>query len=201
MLATQSFEHGLVFNATNGNLDAFNQLVLDYQDIVYNHVYHLLGDPDWAEDVTQESFIKAYQKLEDYRGGSFRAWMLRIATNASYDLYRRASRYSTQPLYPVTHDGEDVESPAWLADPASSVEKTVQQKEDDEDLYRMVNELPLVYRSVILLVDVYEMDYAEVAEALHLPIGTVKSRLARARMQMKEKLSISSKSKLKEIEK
>jgi len=194
MLATQSFEHGLVFNATNGNLDAFNQLVLDYQDIVYNHVYHLLGDPDRAEDVTQESFIKAYQKLDDYRGGSFRAWVLRIATNASYDLYRRASRHPTQPLYPVTDDGEEVESPAWLVDPASSVERTVQQKEDDEDLYRMVNELPLVYRSVILLVDVYEMDYAEVAEALHLPIGTVKSRLARARMQMKEKLSISSKS-------
>jgi RNA polymerase sigma-70 factor (ECF subfamily) len=167
---------------------------LDYQDIVYNHVYHLLGDPDWAEDVTQESFIKAYQKLDDYRGGSFRAWMLRIATNASYDLYRRASRHPTRPLYPVTADGEEVESPAWLADPASSVEKTVQQKEDDEDLYRMLNELPLVYRSVILLVDVYEMDYAEVAEALHLPIGTVKSRLARARVQMKEKLSISSKS-------
>jgi len=194
MLATQSFEHGLVFNAANGNLDAFNQLVLDYQDIVYNHVYHLLGDPDWAEDVTQESFIKAYQKLDDFRGGSFRAWMLRIATNASYDLYRRASRHPTQPLYPVTDDGEEVESPAWLVDPASSVEKTVQQKEDDEDLYRMLNELPLAYRSVILLVDVYEMDYAEVAEALHLPMGTVKSRLARARMQMKEKLSISSKS-------
>lgn len=189
MLATQSFEHGLVFNATNGNLDAFNQLVLDYQDIVYNHVYHLLGDHDWAEDVTQESFIKAYQKLDDYRGGSFRAWVLRIATNASYDLFRRASRHPTQPLYPVTDDGEEVESPAWLVDPASSVEKTVQQKEDDEDLYRMLNELPLAYRSVILLVDVYEMDYAEVAEALHLPIGTVKSRLARARMQMKEKIS------------
>ena len=83
MLATQSFEHGLVFNATNGNLDAFNQLVLDYQDIVYNHVYHLLGDPDRAEDVTQESFIKAYQKLDDYRGGSFRAWVLRIACSES----------------------------------------------------------------------------------------------------------------------
>ncbi len=201
MLATQSFEHGLVFNVTNDNLDAFNQLVLDYQDIVYNHVYHLLGDPDWAEDVTQESFIKAYRKLDTYRGGSFRAWVLRIATNASYDMYRRASRHPTQPLYPMTDNGEEVESPAWLVDPASSVEKTVQQKEDDEALYRMLNELPLTYRTVITLVDVYEMNYAEVAEALHLPIGTVKSRVARARMQMKEKLSISSKSKLKEVEK
>jgi RNA polymerase sigma-70 factor, ECF subfamily len=188
MLATQSFEHGLVFNATNGNLDAFNQLVLDNQDIVYNHVYHLLGDPDWAEDVTQESFIKAYQKLDACRGGSFRAWMLRIATNTSYDFYRRTSRRPTRPLYPVSDDGEEIESPAWLVDPTGSVEKTVQQKEDDEDLYRMLNELPLAYRSVILLVDVYEMDYADAAEALHLPMGTVKSRLARARIEMRNKL-------------
>ena len=76
MLTVQSFEHGLAFNATNGKLDAFNQLVLTHQDIVYHHVYSLLGDPDRAEDVTQESFIKAYQKLDDYHGGSFRAWVL-----------------------------------------------------------------------------------------------------------------------------
>ena len=113
----------------------------------------------------------------------------------------RASRHPTQPLYPITDNGEEVESPAWLIDTAASVEKTIQQKEDDEALYHMLNELPLVYRTVIMLVDVYEMNYAEVAEALQLPIGTVKSHLARARMQMKEKLSISSKSKLKEIEK
>lgn len=200
MLAAQSFEQGLAFNPTNDNLDAFNQLVLTHQDVVYHHVYNLIGDPDRAEDVTQESFIKAYQKLDDYRGGSFRAWVLRIATNASYDLFRRTSRHPTLPIYPITDDSEEVESPSWLVDPAASVEKTVQQKEDDEALYRMLNELPLAYRTVITLVDVYEMNYAEVAEALHLPIGTVKSRLARARMQMKEKLSISSKSKLKEIE-
>lgn len=200
MLATQSFEQGLVSHATNGNLDAFNQLVLTHQDIVYNHVYHLLGDPAWAEDVTQESFIKAYQKLDDYRGGSFRGWVLKIATNASYDFYRRASRHPTRPLYPVSDDGEEVESPAWLVDTTGSVEKSVQQKEDGEELYRMLNELPLAFRSVILLVDVYEMDYAEVAETLNLPLGTVKSRLARARMQMKEKLSASGKSILSEIE-
>ncbi|HET9915047.1 MAG TPA: sigma-70 family RNA polymerase sigma factor [Anaerolineales bacterium] len=184
----QSIESGLVSKAANGDLDAFNQLVLTYQDILYNHALNLLGDPDWAEDVTQESFLKAFQKLNDFRGGSFRAWVLKITTNTSYDLYRRKNRHPTRPLHPVTDDGEEIESPAWLADPAVSVEKTVQQNEENKDLYRMLDELPAAYRSVIALVDVYEMDYAEAAEVLHVPIGTLKSRLARARMQMQEKL-------------
>src|SRR4030043_149192 len=99
MLVAQSFEYGLVTNAVNGDLDAFNQLVLTYQDILYNHALNLLGDPHWAEDVTQESFLKAFRKLSDFRGGSFRAWMLKIATNTSYDLYRRKNRHPTQPLH------------------------------------------------------------------------------------------------------
>lgn len=188
MLMAQSIESGLVSNAANGDLDAFNQLVLTYQDVVYYHAFNLLGDPDWAEDVTQESFLKAFQKLNDFRGGSFRAWVLKIATNTSYDLYRRKNRHPTRPLHPITDDGEEIESPAWLADPAVSVEKTVQQNEENKDLYRMLDELPAAYRSVIALVDVYEMDYAEAAEVLHVPIGTLKSRLARARMRMQEKL-------------
>lgn len=188
MLAAQTFDHELMIHAAGNDLDAFNQLVLTYQDMVYRHVYNLLGDPDWAEDITQESFIKAYQKRDSYRGGSFRAWMLKIATNTSYDLCRRARKHITLPLYPIADDGEEIESPAWLADPANSVEKTVQQKEDEGVIYRLLNELTPEYRSVIVLVDVYEMDYAEAAEALCIPLGTVKSRLARARMQMKEKL-------------
>jgi RNA polymerase sigma-70 factor (ECF subfamily) len=188
MLMAQSFESGLVSNAMNGDLDAFNQLVLTYQDVVYYHAFNLLGDRVWAEDVTQESFLKAFQKINDFRGGSFRAWVLKITTNASYDLHRRRNRHPTQPLHPVTDDGEEVESPAWLVDPALPVEKTVQQNEENKDLYRMLDELPAAYRSVIALVDVYEMDYAEAAEVLHVPIGTLKSRLARARLQMKEKL-------------
>lgn len=188
MLMAQSIESGLVSNAMNGDPDAFNQLVLTYQDVVYCHAFSLLGDRAWAEDVTQESFLKAFQKINDFRGGSFRAWMFRIVTNTSYDLCRRKNRHPTQPLHPVTDDGDEVESPAWLADPALSVEKTVQQNEENKDLYRMLDELPAAYRSVITLVDLYEMDYAEAAESLHVPIGTIKSRLARSRMQMQEKL-------------
>lgn len=184
----QSLECGLVSRAANGDLDAFNQLVLTYQDIVYYHAFNLLGDHAWAQDVTQESFLKAFQKINDFHGGSFRAWMFRIVTNTSYDLYRRKNRHPTQPLHPVTDDGDEVESPAWLADPAASVEKNIQQREENEAFYRVLDELPASYRSVIALVDMYEMDYAEAAEALHVPIGTIKSRLARARMQMQEKL-------------
>lgn len=188
MLMAQSIESGLVSNLMNGDMDAFNQLVLTYQDVVYYHAFYLLGDRAWAEDVTQESFLKAFQKINGFRGGSFRAWMLRIVANTSYDLHRRKNRHPTQPLNPITDDGDEVESPAWLADPALSVEKTVQQNEESKDLYRMLDELPAAYRGVITLVDLYEMDYAEAAESLHVPIGTIKSRLARARMQMQEKL-------------
>ena len=188
MLMAQSIESGLVSNAMNGDPDAFNQLVLTYQDIVYCHAFSLLGDRAWAEDVTQESFLKAFQKINGFRGGSFRAWMLRIVANTSYDLHRRRNRHPTQRLHPVTDDGDEVESPAWLADPAISVEKTVQQNEESKDLYRMLDELPAAYRSAITLIDLYEMDYAEAAESLHVPIGTIKSRLARSRMQMQEKL-------------
>ena len=188
MLMAQSIENGLVSNATNGDPDAFNQLVLTYQDVVYCHAFSLLGDRAWAEDVTQESFLKAFQKINGFRGGSFRAWMLRIVANTSYDLHRRRNRHPTQRLHPVTDDRDEVDSPAWLAEPALSVEKTVQQNEESKDLYRMLDELPAAYRGVITLVDLYEMDYAEAAESLHVPIGTIKSRLARSRMQMQEKL-------------
>ena len=101
--------------AARGDLNAFNQLVLRYQDMTYNHAYALLSDGDLAEDATQETFLHAFQSMSGFRGGSFRAWLLKIATNASYDLLRRARRRPTQPLFPKDEEGDEVESPAWLA--------------------------------------------------------------------------------------
>jgi len=188
MLTARSFEQGLISNATNGDLDAFNQLVLTYQNIAYHHANALVGDPDSAEDIMQESLIKAFQNIGSFRGGSFRAWLLKIVTNTSHDLWRRTKRHLTSPLFPENEDGEEFESPVWIADPTASVEATVQQNEEARHLYRMLDELPAFYRSVITLIDVYELDYTEAAEILHIPLGTVKSRLARARMQMRDKL-------------
>lgn len=187
-LVTQTEEAILINRAVRGDLEAFNQLVLDHQDMAYHHALALLGDPASAEDAAQESFIKAFQNLGGFRGGSFRGWLLRIVTNSAYDMLRRSGRRPTQPLFPEGEDGDEIESPAWLADPNASVQETVEQDEESKRLYQLLDELPEVYRSVLTLIDLYELDYLEAAEALKVPVGTIKSRLARARLKMKQKV-------------
>jgi RNA polymerase sigma-70 factor, ECF subfamily len=181
-------EETLLNMASKGNLDAFNELVLTYQNIAYYQAYALLRDPASAEDATQESFIRAFQNITGFRGGSFRAWLLKIVTNSAYDMMRRSKRHPTQSLYPEDEYSDEIEAPVWLADTTSSVQDTVEQSEFSQELYQLIDQLPEVYSTVLTLVDLHEFDYAEVADALQIPIGTVKSRLARARFQMSEKL-------------
>jgi RNA polymerase sigma-70 factor (ECF subfamily) len=181
-------EDALIRKASQGSLEAFNQLVLRYQQLAYQHAYALLGEAGAAEDITQESFIKAFRSIRYFRGGSFRGWLLKIVTNTTYDLLRRTMKYQLQPLFPEDDDGDELESPAWLKDPSASVEETVEQNEEAQRLYQLMDELPDIYRSVLTLVDVYELGYWEAAQALDVPMGTVKSRLARARLQMQQKI-------------
>jgi len=186
---SDQFDEGTLVNlAINGDVESFNQLALNNQDLAYNHAVAMLGDPAAAEDATQESFIKAFQGLDRFRGGSFRGWLLKIVTNSAYDVMRRSRRHPNQPLFPTDEDGEEIESAAWLVDPSASVQSTVEQNELSKDIYRVLDELPDVYRSVLTLIDVHDLDYTEAAQALKVPIGTVKSRLARARLQMKNRL-------------
>jgi RNA polymerase sigma-70 factor, ECF subfamily len=178
----------LIHNALEGDLDAFNKLVLAYQSMAYNHALTLLGDPALAEDATQDSFLKAFQALHSFRQGSFRGWLLRIVTNTSYDLFRKSKRHPLLSLFIENEDREDIDAAAWLVDPNESVQRTVEQNEISQEIHRIISELPDDYRSVLLLIDLHELDYVEVAQALQIPLGTVKSRLARARIRMREKL-------------
>jgi RNA polymerase sigma-70 factor, ECF subfamily len=182
-------EELLVRTAQHGDLVAFNQLVLKYQNRAYYHAYAVLGDHDLAEDATQASFIKAFNAMNAFRGGSFRSWLLTIVTNSALDILRRHHRHHLEPLFPEDENGQKTDSPYWIIDTTSSVQKIVEQNELSRDIYRMLDELPDVYRSVLTLIDLYEFDYAEAAGALKIPIGTVKSRLARARFQMRKKLT------------
>jgi len=184
----QKDDEALIQAASKGDLDAFNQLVLNYQDLAYRHAYSLLREPDAAEDVVQESFLKAFQALNAFRGGSFRSWLLRIVTNCAYDGLRRSQRRPTQPLFPEDENGEEMESAHWLADPTISVQERVEQNELSDEISILLDELPETFRNVIILVDLYQFDYQEAADTLRVPIGTVKSRLARARFQMKKLL-------------
>jgi len=184
----QYSEEAMVAMASKGDLNAFNQLVLNYQSMAYNYAYALVGDPAWAEDITQDSFIKVFQNISGFHGGSFRAWLLRIVANTSYDLLRRIKAHPEQPLFPVDSYDDEVDSANWLIDPMTSVETTVEQNEEVKHLYQILDKLPIAYRSAITLVDVFELDYQEAARIMKVPLGTMKSRLARARWQIKEKL-------------
>ncbi|HRJ58701.1 MAG TPA: sigma-70 family RNA polymerase sigma factor [Anaerolineales bacterium] len=170
--------------AAEGDLNAFNQLVLKHQDLAYRHALSMLSDGWLAEEVVQESFLKAFQHMPDFRGGSFRAWLMRIVTNTTYDVLRQTSKRPTLPLFPDDDDGEEMEAPRWLADPNTLVEEGERVKL----IYRTLNELQDIYRIALILVDLQDFDYEEAAQALNVPVGTIKSRLARARMQLKEKL-------------
>src|SRR5512143_560597 len=112
---TNGRESALLSSAAKGDLEAFNDLVLKYQDLVYNISRSILGNVDAAQDATQEAFIRAFQHIDGYRGGSFRGWLLRIATNTCYDVLRALRRHPTVPLIPEDGDGNDVDSPLWLA--------------------------------------------------------------------------------------
>ncbi len=171
--------------ARRGDVEAFNRLVLAYQDEVYALAYRMLGDPDAAADATQETFLSAFRHLRRFRGGSFRGWLLRIATNACYDELRRRGR---RPQVPLTEDDEqEADRRPWMADPRpdASPEAALLRQELRETLETCLQRLVPKMRAVLLLVDVHGLDYAEAAAALGLPLGTVKSRLARARAAMR----------------
>ncbi len=179
-------EARMIEYASRGDLDAFNRLVLEYQDIAFSVAFRMLGEQAIAEDITQDAFISAYRKLNSFRGGSFKAWLLRIVTNASYDELRRLKRRPTVALEPTSQDDEEIESPAWLEDPADDPEEAALRAELSAAIQHCLDELDADFKTVVILVDVHGMDYAEAAEAANTPLGTIKSRLARARVRMQD---------------
>jgi RNA polymerase sigma-70 factor (ECF subfamily) len=174
--------------AVKGNLEAFNQLILMYQDSLYNQAYWMMKEQEAAEDMTQEAFLRAYQSLHSFRGGSFKSWLARIVTNLCLDELRRLKRRPTVPLLPSDPEGEEIDSPNWLEDPSQKVEEAVESIELNSRLRRMIEELPIEYRTAIVLVDILEYDYAEAAKVMGIPMGTLKSRLVRARLRLRGRL-------------
>ena len=179
-------EAGLIQDAQQGDLEAFNRLILAYQDRVYNQAFRVLGEYQSADDATQEAFISAYKNIRSFRGGSFRAWLLRIVTNACYDELRRKKRRPTTPLEPVDDEGDEIESPHWLADPGELPEDNVARSDLANAIQACLDQLTEDFRVVVVLVDVQGLDYLEASEVIGKPLGTIKSRLARARNRMKD---------------
>ena len=167
--------------ARAGSVDAFNALVLHYQDLAYNVAYRLLGDPDAAADAVQEGFISAWQHIGSFRGGAFRAWLLRIVTNGCYDALRRRQRRPAASLDDLA-DGEVGFDPP---DPADSPDRLVLRRESIAAIQRALLELPLDQRTAVVLYDVQGLSYDEIAEIGGVSLGTVKSRISRGRAKLR----------------
>ena len=179
-------EIALINAAQKGDLDSFNSLILHYQDSVFNTALRILGDEDLAQDAAQETFISAFRGISSFRGGSFKAWITRTVINACYDELRRQKRRPTTPLEPETRDGEEMDSPKWLADPNMTPAEKSEADELEHAIQHCLETLPTNFRTVVVLADIQGLDYSEVAAAARVPLGTIKSRLARARLRLRE---------------
>jgi RNA polymerase sigma-70 factor (ECF subfamily) len=174
-------EDAVVARAVAGDRGAFTRLIEHYQSACYGLAYRLLGDPDQAADAAQDAFVHAYDAMAKYRGGLFRSWMLRITANASYDILRRAQRRPTTTL-PDAEEGEPDLPDTTVADPADEAGRSELYRHLDVALRR----LPEDQRTAVVLCDVYGMDYGEVATTTGSALGTVKSRIHRGRMRLRE---------------
>ena len=176
-------EAALIKQAQNGDVAAFNRLVLHYQEAFYNVAYRIMGEPQSAEDATQEAFISAYKALQRFRGGNFKAWLMRIATNACYDELRRRKRRPQSSLDELT---EDNESWAFLRSPGKGPEGEQQVLELMEAVETCLQTLPDDQRVTAVLGDIEGYNYQEIAEITRVSLGTVKSRLSRARAKLRD---------------
>ena len=171
--------------AQKGDVAAFNQLVRAYQAQVFRTAYRVLGDQAGAEDAAQDAFISAYKHIRDFRGGSFKAWLLRIVTNACYDQLRVKQRRPTASLDALLLDPEN---PAPGVDRAApeTPQDFAERQELGAAIQRGLDTLPPDQRAIVVLVDIEGLSYDEVAQATGANIGTVKSRLSRARAALRD---------------
>lgn len=170
--------------ASEGDFQAFNELVLKYQDQVFNLARRILRNHVIAEDIAQDTFIRAFQKINQFRGGSFRAWLLKIAANLCYDEMRTWQRHPLVPLEPMDWENAPIESPWWIRDPAPLPEEEADMNDLRQALEDGLDRLPVKNRIIVTLVDIHGLDYKEASHVTGVPLGTVKSRLARGRMQL-----------------
>ena len=177
----------LIRRAQRGDADAFEQLLLEHQKNVYNLCYRMAGNPDDAMDLSQETFLRAWRCLDQYQFASaFSTWLYRLCSNICIDFLRRRRRQQTVPLTFEDADGE--EQTYAVPDAQPLPEEQVELKLTRETLAAAMAQLLPEHRAVLQLRVVNEMSYEQIADVLDIQIGTVKSRLSRARNQLKKNL-------------
>lgn len=180
---SQVTEAELIAASKKGDVRAFNQLVVSYERVVYNLAYRMVGDPDLAADIAQDTFTSAFRAVGSFRGGSFKSWVLRIAANACHDHYRRQKRRPADSLDALQ------EAPGcgtMLIDHSDGPEEVALRREMVEYINKGLGALPEEQRLVVILADVQGLSYDEIAEVTRSSLGTVKSRLSRGRAHLRD---------------
>ena len=180
-------DEALIRASQAGDLEAFNLLVQRHERPVFNVALRLLRDVGLAEDATQDTFIRAWQNIRTFQTGSVRSWLYKIATNRSYDMLRASARRPAGSL-----EAEIVEiEPTWTTGGQGDESPDAHALRRELSIYleRALTALPDDQRMVVLLVDVQGLDYHEVAETMGIALGTVKSRLSRARAKIRQALA------------
>ncbi len=180
---TREQEAQIVQRVLQGDVNAFEKLVLEYEKSVYAITQRMTGNAEDAADMTQETFIKAYNSLSSFRGDSkFSVWLYRIATNVCLDFLRSRSRKPTVSLSVEDDDGEEVELD--IADESQSPERLLERGLTRDAVRRGLDALSPEYRQILLLREIQGLSYEEIADVLTLEVGTVKSRIFRARKRL-----------------
>ena len=180
---TREQEATIIKQVLEGDVNAFEGLVKEYEKNVYNLALRMTGDPEDAADMAQDAFIKAYNSLGSFRGDSkFSVWLYRIVSNLCLDFLRSRKRRPTVSLSVENDEGEDMEFE--IADESQSPETLLEQKLTREAVRCGLDSLPPEQRQILLLREIQGLSYEEIAQVLELESGTVKSRIFRARKRL-----------------
>ncbi len=184
MLAPEAAQ--LVARAQSGDRKAFDRLVDESYAMIYATAYRLTGDLELAADAVQDAYVRAYNSLQTFRGSSsFSTWMYRIVVNVSLDALRRRSRAPE----PLTFADDDQEREIDVADTSADPHAAAETRDLQRTVARGIQELSEDHRTVLVLFDINGLSYEEIAEVLRVPLGTVKSRLNRARLALRRAIA------------
>ena len=185
----------IIQEVLNGNVNAFENLVKKYEKMIYNLALSKLKNRENAQDLTQECFLRAYKMLRSYRtDAAFSTWLYRICQNLIYDFYRvnKNKKNSEVPLY-IQDDGEEYKE-REIADISGGPPEIILREEKIKKIRELIESLPDDLRDIIIMRDLNDLSYQEIAESLDIEIGTVKSRISRAREKLKKHILEISKS-------
>lgn len=181
-------EKALIKRIKSGDTAAFSELVLKYEKRAFNFAYRMLKDTHLAEDATQEAFLRVYFKIDTFLGNSsFSTWFYTILNNICLDILRKKSRHPEH-LSIEQKNGDDEEFTLEVEDKSAGPYETLQKKDARLVLEKALEELSYEHRSVIVLRDIEGREYEEIAKILNISLGTVKSRLSRARLALRKLL-------------